>query len=312
MDQTAKAMARPFRDVRPEGAALYQIAAEKMHQMMGYLIRTRSGKLFCIDGGWEEDADLVLDLARAVKGLGPNDPIHFDGWFLGVVVDVAKHHLHEVTIDHLWYRFPSEAYVASCPKNDTGAHEQFKAVQERLAPFSEPLYAGMSLDFGYVRFDVLTEPDDTITEYTINNTSAAIRVTIEGQTILFLADMGKQQGERLLEAYRPEELRSDFVQMAHHGQWGVDYSVYDTVAPKVCLWPTPKYIWINQGAVWGTPEQNPVWGTKPGYGNGPFEILKWRCYMWDMGVKHHFVQKDGTWEIPLPFDFNQRGNGPMN
>ena len=216
-------MCRPFQNVRTEGAALYQIAAEKMHQMMGYLIRTRSGKLFCIDGGWEEDTDLLLDLARAVQGLGPDDPIHFDGWFLthehadhiGVLVNIAKHHLQEVAIDRLWYCFPSEEYESHCADGDVDAEvAEFKSIRHLLAPFSETLHAGMSLDFGDVRFDILTEPDPTITEYTVNNTSAAIRMTIEGQTILFLADMGKQQGERLLEAYPAEALRSDFVQMA--------------------------------------------------------------------------------------------------
>ncbi len=30
-----------------------------------------------------------------------------------------------------------------------------------------------------------------------------------------------------------------------------------------------------------------------------------RCCMEDIGVKHHFIEKDGIRKVPLPFDFNE-------
>ena len=79
------------------------------------------------------------------------------------------------------------------------------------------------------------------------------------------------------------------VQMAHHGQDGVDYSVYSAIAPKACLWSTARWLWTNNAG--------------GGYGTGPFKTFGVRCFMEDLGVKHHFVQKDGVWEIPLPYAF---------
>ena len=44
-----------------------------------------------------------------------------------------------------------------------------------------------------------------------------------------------------------EEIRSDYIQMGHHGQGGPDKDFYDAVDAKnaVRLWPTPEWVWNN-------------------------------------------------------------------
>ncbi len=33
--------------------------------------------------------------------------------------------------------------------------------------------------------------------------------------------------------------------MAHHGQAGATKQLYEAIAPKICLWPTPEWLWNN-------------------------------------------------------------------
>ena len=297
MEQKARVIAKPYCDVCAQGAALYQMSLPTGDLLMGYLIRTASGKLFCIGGGCKEATGDFLTLARRVSGCEDGDVLHIDGWFLThphhdhieVLLQTVLNYSGQVKIDKLWYNFPSTAYQDQYEPQFAFASHNFDAVRGLIAPFAEVVHPGMTFDFGDVRFDVLTEPDESVTVNTGNNSCVAIRMTLEGQTALFLADMGIEQGERFLQAYPAEKLRADFVQMAHHGQDGVDYSVYSAIAPKACLWSTARWLWTkNAGG---------------GYGTGPFKTFGVRCFMEDLGVKHHFVQKDGVWEIPLPYAF---------
>ena len=60
--------------------------------------------------------------------------------------------------------------------------------------------------------------------------------------ILFLGDAGKILSKKLLEKQK-ENLKSDIVQMAHHGQAGVKESLYKAIGAKISLWPTPKWLY---------------------------------------------------------------------
>ena len=83
------------------------------------------------------------------------------------------------------------------------------------------------------------------TENSFNNSSVAYRVEMGGKRILFLGDMGWQAGEDFLANHTQEELKSDVLQMAHHGQRGVEEELYQEISPEVCLWPTPDWLWDN-------------------------------------------------------------------
>ena len=82
---------------------------------------------------------------------------------------------------------------------------------------------------------------------TINNTSVIIRMVYGGNSVLFLGDCGEQEGRRLLELRSPDEVKSDYVQMGHHGQGGPNKAFYDAIGAKdaVRLWPTPEWVWNN-------------------------------------------------------------------
>jgi hypothetical protein len=113
----------------------------------------------------------------------------------------------------------------------------------------------------------------------INDTSIVVQVCFpNGKTALFLGDLGEHSGDVLAEMYG-EDLRSDIVQMAHHGQQGTGKNVYELVNPSVCLWPTPDWLWTNDSG--------------KGYNSGPWETFETREWMESLGVKLHGREFDG-------------------
>ena len=62
---------------------------------------------------------------------------------------------------------------------------------------------------------------------TINNTSVIMKMEYRDNSVLFLGDCGEEEGRRLLEVRSAEEVKSDYIQLGHHGQGGPDPAVAD-------------------------------------------------------------------------------------
>jgi len=81
----------------------------------------------------------------------------------------------------------------------------------------------------------------------VNSTSVIIRMEYGEHSVLFLGDCDTDEQGRLLEKYEPEQLKSEYVQMGHHGQGGPDKSFYDKIdaTNSKRLWPTPSWVWSD-------------------------------------------------------------------
>ena len=104
-------------------------------------------------------------------------------------------------------------------------------------------------------------------------------MNVQGTKILFLGDLGIEGGEELLSLNKEAIKNMDYVQMAHHGQAGVNEDVYQVIDPKYCLWPTTDWLWKNEGKAYKTDE------TK-----------KW---VKALHVKKNYVADNGTVRIEL-------------
>jgi len=82
-----------------------------------------------------------------------------------------------------------------------------------------------------------------------NETSIVFRASVGGKNILFTGDAGYVAGYLLnkfhdIHASNPDQyytIKSDYVQVAHHGYYGLTKATYNRIDPDVGLWPTPKY-----------------------------------------------------------------------
>ena len=118
----------------------------------------------------------------------------------------------------------------------------------------------------------------------MNNSSMVIKCMVNNKSIIFLGDTGQESGEKLL-ANQKEQLKADYVQVAHHGQAGAGEELYKAINPKVAMWPTPDWLWNNDS---GQGEDSGTWKTK-----------ETRAWLEDIGVKENIIEKDGNITIKI-------------
>ncbi len=100
-----------------------------------------------------------------------------------------------------------------------------------------------------------------------NNTTSVFRLTTMGQKVLFLGDAAEPEG-LMLKYFHDKNaensgtyfsLKSDIVQMAHHGQNAVPKSVYVAIDPDIALWPTPDWVYTPSSSSGLTTEYTKQW-----------------------------------------------------
>lgn len=263
---------------------LYQLPNQTRSQMMSYLLKTDDGSLIVLDGGTTGDADY---LAEKIKELRPDG--HIAAWFLShlhsdhvnALCDFINKKRTDISIGAVYYHFPPlEWFEKFTTEGEVGEAKHFFDAIEKFDPAKrKTLSPGDTFQFGSVSIEALNDFDPAITANPVNNTTIVFRVTTPKTSLLFLGDLGVEGGARLLTLVPAEKIRADVVQMAHHGQNGVAKEFYAAVRPKICLWCAPDWLWNNNSG--------------PGDGSGPWKTVQNRAWMDDLGVKTHYVLKDG-------------------
>ncbi len=64
-------------------------------------------------------------------------------------------------------------------------------------------------------------------------------------SLLFLGDLGREGGDKLLNGPYPKELNCDYLQVARHGQNGVRKDFYRSIKFRACLWSSPSWVYNN-------------------------------------------------------------------
>lgn len=279
---------------------LYQLPTQTPQQMMSYVIITKGGHCIVIDGGNKGDADFLLKFVKEKTKM--QKPV-IDAWIFSHVhsdhvnafISLANIKRDEFTVKKIYYNFPGRDFIAKYDYTDSTVltMDDFHAAVDKLEGTEVVIPKNNDkFTIGDVEFEVLMVQDEEAefmkNSNVVNNSSMIFRMTVENQTVLFLGDSGVQQGNELLKIHG-DSLKSDMVQMAHHGQNGVTREVYEAINPSACLWPTPKWLYENDNG--------------GGFNSGPWKTLEVRDWMDELGVKHHFVDMDGLHEIRFPFKF---------
>lgn len=273
---------------------LYQLT--DYSQMMSYVIKTKNNKLIIIDGGYERNGKDLIQLAKSLTG---QEIPEIEAWFLTHVhedhVDAFSGIMTEqnpgLKVKYVYYNFPSRDFVKKYAESTCETYDKFTDALKNLSQEQIAIVQmGDTYTIDGITVDVLLTPDESITENPINESSVVYRFTMDGQTVLFLGDAGQVAGTRLLKMHK-DALQSDAVQMAHHGSHGVLKTFYKRVNPKVCLWPTPKWLWENDAG--------------DGYNTGSHETILVYEYVTNVvGVQQHYIAKDGIQKLEFPLDLS--------
>lgn len=264
-------------------------------QMMSYLITTPNGKLIVIDGGLRGDSGYLLEKIHefgSVVSLWIITHMHYDHYNAFVDI-VEKPDMNGITIEKLCYHFPPAEWVYNAEPRFNEENKIMYGLLPVFEDISHVLQENEQIEVDGLLIDILKVPTD-YNDYdpgyeggsTVNDTCVVFKLIFpNGKNALFLGDLGFRAGEKLAERFK-ERLRSDIVQMAHHGQNGAGEEVYKLVKPKLCMWTAPKWLYDNN--MWHYDKR-----FKNEFDSHHFKTVKVRRWMDKLGVKMHAVEGEG-------------------
>jgi len=218
---------------------------------MSYIITLEDNSFFIIDGGRTINTDhLYEELVSLNKRADGKIVIaawlitHSHGDHYEAFVEFAVKYASKVTLESVIVNTPNSACASL--SNDYNSYNS----DGTTLPNYVTSYYGDNVNFYiphtgqvfYVRnmkVEILYTYEDIFPEKIVdfNSTGIVTRMTLEGQTLLFLADSYTDAGDILVEMYG-DTLQSDFVQLAHHGyENGVNLETYQCINAKYALWP---------------------------------------------------------------------------
>lgn len=234
-----------------------------------YFYTLADGSFVVYDGGAGK-ADEAANLYNAMKNMyremhgvepdGDQNRMHIRAWWLShehmdhhtVVTIFLENYGKQIDFDAMLCNFvsSSERYNSEnpgiIPKNITKLRSYVTGGFDFIK-----LHTGQTFYFNNLKFEVLYTHEDTYPkglEY-FNNSSTVVRCTLKASsgaesTFLWLGDVERIGGRRLLATYGTS-LKSDMVQVAHHGWNGITKEMYDVISPEVVWWPQSKNNVIN-------------------------------------------------------------------
>lgn len=254
-------------------------------QILSSVIKTAEGYVIVVDGGRRQDAPHLIEVLHqmGISGVDAWLVTHPHDDHMGALTQILEDKYMRgipvnLEIGKIYYHFLDSEYYRT---HDTDS--RFRDYQDFYnaivyTPIDKVdcnVMKDQTINLGLTEIKVMNNPLEC-EKNTYNNSSVAFRVVLpNGKRVLYLGDMGSEAGENLLKFTSMSELKADIVQMAHHGQNGVDYDLYNIISPTVCMWPTPEWLWDN--------EKN---GLK---GEGNYLTLSVRNWMKKIGVTKNLV-----------------------
>ena len=260
---------------------LWMLGSATGAQNLSIVIKSPNGKLIVVDGGWEADATKLTELILQQGG-------KVDVWLIthpyedhvGALCAILNDSARKIKIDKIYCSLATPDWYRQVSPTGAGIADQLLSAFTKLpvGTVTNNIGRGTEINIDDVSIRVLNNRG--VYSYNgVNNSSLVYKIRVGGQSILILGDLAYDGGKDLIKTCTAAELKSDIVQMAHHGQQGVDQDAYALIAPTTCLWPSPAWLWNNDNG--------------GGVGSGPWGTLTTRAWMDDLGVKDNRSLKDG-------------------
>jgi beta-lactamase superfamily II metal-dependent hydrolase len=262
---------------------LWQLPSQVNTIGNSYVFKMNDGKIVVMDGGVKEEAPYLRGFLAA---LGNN----VEYWFVshphpdhigalneillkpaGIIINNICLSEYSASLCELESDYKSAAVTFYKNLHSSGIH---------IINITKP---GAEFKVNKTVIKILGVTNEEIKDNPYNNSSMVIKVFDDKKSVLFLADLGKEGGDKLLNGQFGDELNCDYLQMAHHGQNGVRDSFYKTIKFTACLWPTPLWLYNND--------------IGKGYNTAQFETVKTRELMNSIGIREHFVSCMGLYKI---------------
>lgn len=261
---------------------LWQLPAIGSFKSMSYCIRTTDGQHFIIDGGGIHEAQYLKEFIKL------NLDGRVDAWFIthphkshaGAFVKLIESG--EISVGKIIYSYLDPEIVNKYEQDGASDVKVFNNTVKLAKVSSVRVRNGDRLKLGKSIIKIISPQNLETTRNYLNNNSVIYKFNFKSKSILFLGDIDANAGTSLMTSYK-DELKSDILQMSHHGYYGASNELYEIISPDICLWPTRKELWPDCS------------GTQT---NESESIRSTYEFMQSLGITKHYISGiDGLTEI---------------
>jgi beta-lactamase superfamily II metal-dependent hydrolase len=269
--------------VKQSNFTLWQLPSQVDNIGNSYVFLMNNGKVVVMDGGVKEETPYLRGFLAA---LGNEVEI----WFvshphpdhIGALNEILMNP-GGIKINNICLSEFSPEFCSLEPDYMAKANEFYLNLKKSGLKTENITQPGKTFQIDKTDFKILSIKNEDLTINPYNNSSMVIKVWDNKKSVLFLADLGKEGGDKLLNGPYKKELNCDYLQLAHHGQKGVRSEFYKTIKFNACLWPTPTWLYNNDAGM--------------GFNTADFETVLTRNLMDSLGIKAHFVSCKGLYKI---------------
>lgn len=262
---------------------LWQLPSQVNTIGNSYVFRMNNGKVVVMDGGVKEETPYLRGFLAALGN-------QVELWFvshphpdhIGALNEILKAP-GDIRIKKICLSEFSPALCALEPDYQAAAKDFYANLKKSGIPVENLTKPGQVIRIDQTSFKILSVTNEDITVNPYNNSCMVIRVWDAAKSMVFLADAGREEGDRLLNGPYRKDLDCDYLQMAHHGQKGVSKDFYRTIKFRACLWPSPSWVYNND--------------TGKGFNTHTFETVEIRNLVDSLGIKENYVSCHGLCRI---------------
>ncbi len=265
--------------------SFWQLPSQSTSQMMSYVIQTSQGKLIVIDGGTTADGAYLKSFINNLGG-------EVTAWFLthahydhveAFIWNLQDKSNDRIKIKNIYANFPTVSWIEKYEKNYAFTIKEFNAVMTESKRKQTVVNAGDEIYIDEIKIEVLYVNTNTFKKNAINNSSMLIKFSDSTKSVLFTGDLGKQAGNDIVKKVNHKKLKSEYVQVAHHGQAGIGKNLYELIGASYYLWPTPLWLWNNDNG--------------GGMNSGPWKTLEVRKWVEEFNAKENYVSGKGLYKF---------------
>lgn len=231
------------------------ITQPKLVMGMSYVIQLADGSFIVMDGGLynAEDAQYLYEFLAEKTPKGQQ--ITITAWMFSHPhidhIELATYFIQkyaaDVIIQSFLYQFPDCGRLGKLYEGDERVKDDVALLEERIAscyPYATvyTLHTGQTYFFNGAEIDIIFTAEDIYPHKpdSYNDLSAAWRVKFNnGTTFLVLGDCFSFSCQEMANIYG-NYVKSDILQVAHHGLIGGNKELYQLVDPQVCFWATSE------------------------------------------------------------------------
>ncbi|MCM1273467.1 MAG: MBL fold metallo-hydrolase [Clostridium sp.] len=223
--------------------------ADTLNEMF-YTIENDKGELVIIDGGYTYHADRVR---MVIKEHGN----HVTAWIISHphpdhagAFNVIMEEKDDIVVDDI-YTIDMNYELYEKTAQDYDDFSTAKTFREVISGLDNVHLVHENDTFHLIGLDFLVlyawnDEVEQLEDHQCNNGSMMFKVSGTSMSMLFCADVQKEVQKYIIKRHK-DELDVDYVQLGHHGNWGLTKKFYKYTKPKQVLFDSNDQIFVMEG-----------------------------------------------------------------